>query len=47
MVIKSMVAKAFPQVSIDMAENGELAVAKADTTWYNLILMGIHFLLGA
>lgn len=41
-VISSMVAKAFPNVLIDTAENGELAVSKADTTRYNLILMGIH-----
>ena len=45
MVIKSMVSKAFPQVAIDMAENGELAVAKAETIWYDLILMGIILLL--
>eukprot|EP00026_Physarum_polycephalum_P000596 Phypoly_transcript_00597.p1 GENE.Phypoly_transcript_00597~~Phypoly_transcript_00597.p1 ORF type:complete len:1275 (+),score=264.33 Phypoly_transcript_00597:342-3827(+) len=41
MVIKSMVAKAYPQVDVDMAENGELAVAKADTVRYDLILMDI------
>ena len=43
MVIKSMVAKAFPKVVVDMAEDGEIAVAKTDTTMYDLILMGILF----
>ena len=41
MVIQSMISKAFPQAIVHMAENGEVAVAKAETMRYNLILMGI------
>lgn len=44
MVITSMINKAFPAVSIDTAENGELAVSKADSTRYSLILMDIPLL---
>jgi len=41
MVITAMLTKAFPGITIDTAENGELAVSKADTTRYDLILMDI------